>query len=214
MKRLFALMLLALAFIQIAPAHAIAQTDQLSQAEFDDLVDEIVETDQLFGPRSYELEHDPDAIAFRRLYTETADFLLTLTIGNPYDADDHPFDFAIRFRAHGDFLDPTFLQISVESDGVWWLEAGTQSEYRDADATLLDSGRYRDLETTAKGSNDVAIYAEGDTVAISINGEMISTVEAPFDDLGDIMICTGIYDSNWQEGAVTDLHEVTVWSLD
>lgn len=193
---------------------AAAKNNEWTDSAFSALMDEIQASEPLVGPESFELEHDPSAVAFHRLYAQTADFLLTLEITNPYDGDRNPFDFGIRFRAHGDFLDPTFMQISVDSHGVWWLESGTQSEYRSADAALLDSGRYHDLDTSEDGSNTVAVYAEGNQVVIAINGAVISAVEAPFDDLGDVMICTGIYDDNWQRDAVTGLEDITVWSLD
>ncbi len=218
LKRFLVLLLLAFLFVP-SPGHLHAVAAQsgsqsLTQDEFDEIVDDVTRDDPLYGPHSTDLAHDPSTIAFYRTYAQTADFLLTATFGNPYDGDDHKFDFGVRVRAHGDYLDPTFLQFNIDSEGVWWLEDGLQSEFRDADAHLLDSGNFNEVDSSAHGSNNLTVYMVGDVIAVAVNDELISSVEVPFDDLGDILIGTGFYDETWQKGAVTEVEDVTVWSLD
>jgi hypothetical protein len=217
-KRFVVLLLLAV-FLAPSFGHTHAFAAQLGpelpgQDEFDEIVDDFIQDEPLYGPRSTDLAHDPSTIAFYRTYAQTADFLLAATFGNPYDGDDHKFDFGVRVRTHRDYLDPTFLQFNIDSEGVWWLEDGLQSDFRDADAHLLDSGSIKEVDSSAHGSNDLTVYLVGDVIAVAVNGDLISSVEVPFDDLGDILIGTGFYDETWQKGAVTEVEDITVWSLE
>ena len=70
-----------------------AQTDELSQRGFDDLVETAQEEDPAFGPEEGELEHDPERVTFVSAGVEIADFVVSATFQNPYAASTGQFDY-------------------------------------------------------------------------------------------------------------------------
>ena len=58
----------------ISTHRAAAQTDGISQSDFDDLVDEATADDPVYGPEEGDLDLDPDRVTFSTADVTPADF--------------------------------------------------------------------------------------------------------------------------------------------
>jgi hypothetical protein len=189
----------------LAPSRAAAQVDKLTQRQFDNLVQDAEAGDPVFGPEDGELEHDPDRVSLEPADLEVADFLATVTFQNPYAATRTQFDYGIQFRASGSGRNTQYLRFIVISDGTWGVTEGTEN--------LIETGTYDNLDDTRSGENELTVYADGDTVHLGINGDYVASIEAPFDDPGDIAVGTSFLTESFREGAVTGFTDFTVWEL-
>jgi hypothetical protein len=190
----------------ISSAPVAAQADELTQREFDNLVEDAQDAaDPVFGPEEGELEHDSERVTFEPADVDLADFLVTVTFQNPYAGSRQQFDYGIQFRSHQENGDSRFLRFIVISDGTWGVTDGTED--------IVDTGLYDDLDDSRRGENEFALYADGDVVHIGINGDYLTSVEVPFDDAGDLAVGTSFLSDSFEEGAVTEFTDFAIWEL-
>jgi hypothetical protein len=189
----------------LAPSRVSAQADQLTQRQFDNLVQDAQDRDPVFGPEDGELEHDPDRVSLEPADLELSNFLASVTFQNPYAATRTQFDYGIQFRASGSGRNTQYLRFIVISDGTWGVTEGTEN--------IIDTGTYDNLDDTRSGENELTVYADGDLVHLGINGDYVATVEAPFDDPGDIAVGTSFLTESFREGATTGFTDFTIWKL-
>lgn len=182
-----------------------AQADELSQRDFDDLVEEAQSEDPVYGPEEGELEHDPERVTFEYAGVELSDFLATATFQNPYAASSGQFDYGIQFRGHDENGTARFLRFILISDGTWGITDGTED--------VLISDVYDDIDDSRRGENAMTIYAEGDVVHLAINGDYVGSVEVSFDDPGDIAVGTSFLADSFQEDEVTEFTDFTIWEI-
>jgi hypothetical protein len=199
------LLILGLAPGFTRPAAVSAQSDELTQREFDNLIDDAQADDPVFGPEDGELELDPERVAFASTDLEIDDFLATVTFQNPYAGSRQQFDYGIQFRAFTDNGDTHFLRFIAVSDGTWGLTDGTDD--------LVDTGTYDDLDDTRRGENTLTVYAEGNTVHLGINGDYVSTADVDITDPGEIAAGAAFLSDSYLEGAATGYSGFTVWEL-
>jgi hypothetical protein len=190
----------------LGPASPVsAQTDELSQREFDDLVEEAQAEDPVFGPEEGELPLDPDRVTLQPADVEAADFLAIATFHNPYAGNRQQFDYGLQFRSLPDGDDAAFLRFIVISDGSWGITDGSED--------VIEAGGYDDLDVSRRGENTLTLLADGDTVHLGINGDYVASVEVPYEDGGGAAVGTGFLFESYQEDAVTEYSDFTIWDL-
>lgn len=192
---------------------SIPEVDEIDQAEFDDLVDEIKADDPIHGPEDGEIFHDPSFIRVWFAAGHPADFLLEATFGNPWGEEEGPFDFGIEARIHGDYLNGSRIYLIVDSDGNWVAAAGTDEQWANEDEIPLGDGRYRRLDTDEGGENTLTVIAIGQEVHFAINGDYVSSFGVPYVAEGSIAIGTGFYGGNTVEDGVTPFTDYAVWEI-
>lgn len=200
------LLCFGMVFGALSPVPVAAQADELSQRDFDELIESAQEVDPAFGPEDGELEHDPEIVTLAYAEQEVADFLATVTIANPFAGTDQQFDYGIHFRASDNGGDALFLRFIVLSTGVWAVTDATSEE-------VLARGEYEDLDVDRRGENDLILYAEGSLLHLGINGDYIGSAEVKIEDPGDVAVGTAFFGDSFQEGAVSEFTDFTVWEL-
>lgn len=96
---LVVLLVLGLITAAWSPQTVLAQADELSQRDFDDLLDEAEESDPVFGPEDGELDHDPEIVTLEYAGVESVDLVAAATFVNPYAGSRDQFDIGIQFRS-------------------------------------------------------------------------------------------------------------------
>ncbi len=180
---------------------AAAQADELSQRDWEDLVDEATSDDPAYGPEDGDLEIDPEKVTFSRSDIEDADFYAEATFQNPYAGSSNQFDYGIQFRSGPD----AFLRFIVISDGTWGITQGTDD--------VLANGTYTDLDDSRRGENKVAVYADGDTIHVAINDEYVGSATTDVEDDGSISVGTSFLPDSVVEGETTEFTDFSIWSL-
>ena len=189
----------------VSPARSAAQSSYLTQREFRDLVRDAQADDPIYGPEDGELELDQERVTFASADVELSDFLATVTFGNPYAGTRTQFDYGIQFRAHEDSGEFRYLRFIVISDGTWGLTDGTDE--------ILETGNYDQLDDSRRGENSLTVYADGDIVHLGINGDYLTSLEVPFTDEGELSVGASFLSDSFEEGAIADYLEFTVWEL-
>ena len=83
----------------VAPSTAGAQADELTQRQFDRLIEGVTAEDPVYGPEEGELELDPDSVSLAPADVELDDLVATATFQNPYAGSRQQFDYGIQFRS-------------------------------------------------------------------------------------------------------------------
>lgn len=185
----------------VAPQSAAAQADELTQREFDRLLDDIAENDPVFGPEEGELELDPQQIAASFADAELADFVASVTFQNPFAGTRDQFDYGIQFR----ITDDEYLRLIVISDGTWAIVEGADE--------ILATDVYDDIDAGRRGENTLTVYVEGEIVHAAINGDYVGSAEVGNDNEGEIAVASGYLADSYQDGAVTGFTDFAVWEI-
>ena len=187
------------------PASAAAQAEELTQREFDRLVEDVIETEPTFGPEDGELEHDPEIVTMAFAEVEAADVVVSATFQNPFAASRQQFDFGIQIRSTTIDDEAQYVRFVVFSDGTWGIA--------DAVDGVLVSDTYDDLDDGRNGENTLAVYAEGDLAHFAINGDYVGSAEVSLEDAGDVSVGTAFAADSYRDGASTGFTGFTVWDL-
>jgi hypothetical protein len=185
----------------ISPSAAAAQADELTQREFDRLLDAAAENEPVYGPEEGELILDQQKVAASFSDVTLADFVASVTFQNPFAGTRQQFDYGIQFRITED----EYLRFILLSDGTWAIVEG--------DDEILASDVYEDIDAGRRGENTLTVYAEADLVHAAINGDYVGSVEVSNDNEGEIAIASGYMEDSFQDGAVTGFAEFTVWEI-
>lgn len=198
------LLILGLVSAAWSPRQAAAQTDEVTQSDFDDLIDQAEESEPVYGPEDGELEHDPEVVTLEYAGLESVDLVAAATFINPYSGSRDQFDIGIQFRSFSDSGESQYARFIVVSTGVWAItESG-------AEEPIL-VGEYENLETGRNDENDLTVIADGDLVHVAINGDYVGTAELGYAGAGDVALGTSFLGDSYQDGAVTEFADFTVW---
>ena len=189
----------------IAPTSVFGQADELSQGDFEELVEAAQEADPIYGPEDGELEHDPELVTFSSADVEVADFLATAAFVNPYAGSREQFDYGFQFRSSTGAGEVSYLRFIVLSSTDWGVT--------NVDGDVLVQGVYDDLDVGRNGENELTLYADGPTVHLGINGDYVGSVEVELEDAGEVGVGTSFFEESYDEGAVTEFFEFTVWEV-
>ena len=189
----------------VAPSTAGAQADELTQRQFDRLIDDVTAEDPVYGPEEGELELDPDSVSLAPADVELGDLVATATFQNPYAGTRQQFDYGIQFRSASTKNKAQYLRFLVLSDGTWGIT--------DSDQNVIVNGQYDSLDDSRRGENTLTVYAEGGLVHVAINGDYVGSAEVDIDGEGKIAVGTAFFGDSFQDGGVTGFTEFTVWEI-
>ncbi|MDQ2683458.1 MAG: hypothetical protein M3Y37_08015, partial [Chloroflexota bacterium] len=199
-------LLLAFGFaVPLAPQPAFAQAGEIDQDEFDELFEEAEDTDPAYGPEDAELEHDPDIVTLAYSELEVSDFVASATFVNPFAGSSQQFDYGIQFRTVTVDDEALYARFIVLSTGVWAVTESGNEE-------LVAQGEYADLDVSRNGENELIVIADGDTIHLGINGDYVGSGELAVEEPGDVAVGTAFLADSFQDGAVTEVLDFTVWS--
>jgi hypothetical protein len=185
---------------------AAAQSVEISQADFDAIVEVAGATEPVYGPEEGELAHDPEIATVALSNLAVTDLVATATFQNPNAGSRQQFDYGIQFRSANSDDQATYLRFIVVSGGDWAFTSG-QGE-------ILLAGVYRALADGRDEENTLTIVATGSIAHAAINGEYVGSVEVDFLEAGDVGPGTAFFGDSFRDGAVTGYTDFTVWSLD
>lgn len=208
LRLLTVLTICALALGLIAPLHlheARAQSDELTQREFDDLLDEAEEQDPVFGPEDGSLEHDPDIITLELAGVDVTNFVAFAEFVNPADGSDQLFDIGLQFRIATQNDEPINIQFIVLSTGDWGLGETGADEF-------LATGTYEDFGDREGDENDLTVIADDEWIHLAINGDYLGSVEVDYEISGDIAVGTAFLTESYIDGGETEYADFTIWS--
>jgi hypothetical protein len=184
-----------------------AQSDQLTAPEFRDLVRNAEKAEPVYGPESGDLDQDPDVVTFSNADVDLANVLIEATFTNPYSPDDGQFDFGVQLRSTSSGREATNIRVLVLSTGAFGVVESDKDE-------LSLQGTYDGLDTASDGQNDLAVYADDDTLHVAINGDYVGSAQVDLTDSGDVAVGTSFLPDSYQRGATTSFDDFTVWDLD
>jgi hypothetical protein len=184
---------------------ASAQDDELSQRDFEDLVEAAQEDDPAFGPEDGELVHDPELVTLSYADITAADFLATAVFSNPYAGSRDQFDYGLQFRIVDGDDGVLYLRFIVLSTLDWAIT--------NSDGDIVVQGVYEDLDISRRGENELMVYAEGDTLHLGINGDYVGSTTVDNEEEGEIAVGTAFFGDSFQEDAASEFFEFTVWEL-
>jgi hypothetical protein len=196
---------LSLFSVFVAPSTAGAQADELTQRQFDRLINGATADDPVYGPEEGELELDPDSVSLARADVQLEDLVATATFQNPYAGSRGQFDYGIQFRSASTGKSPQYLRFLVLSDGTWGIT--------DSDQNVIVNGVYDGLDDSRRGENTLTVYAEGGLVHVAINGDYVGSAEVDIDGEGRVAVGTGFFGDSYQDGAATGYTDFTVWEI-
>ena len=166
-----------------------------------------------FGPINGELRHDPndEFIEAESANVSMSDMVVSATFVNPYSAASNGWDYGFIIRDEGGSGHDT--HIVVTSNRHWIVN--WRSDGRDANTRQeIASGRIKEFDTRAGGSNKLWILAAGNRGLLFINGEFISMLDlSAHTGPGNIAVTTGNYRGNEVAGAVTRFEDFQGGSL-
>ena len=163
-----------------------------------------------WGPASGELRHDPEdgLIETQFAGVSEADMILEATFANPYDADEHPWDYGLMLRAEGG--GPRY-QVVLTSQRRWSVvwRAGPSEPYE-----VIAGGTSARMETGAGARNHLMVVAIGERGWVFVNGELMSPVDlGEATHRGDVAVITGSYRDHEMAGASTRFEDFTGRSM-
>jgi hypothetical protein len=167
----------------------------------------------VFGPEDVDLEHTPQnklVPTYEYDADELRDIIVEATFIVPYDGLENPWDIGFLFRSTGE---DDQLRLAVTSEGSWTLVravSGDPPSFED-----LSDGALENLPTQAGEQITLRLVADGGQGALFLNGRL----GAEFDlsaktSAGSVMVATGLYIGDEQEGAVTKVQEFRVWKIE
>jgi hypothetical protein len=167
----------------------------------------------VFGPEDIDLEHTPQnklVPTYEYDADELRDMIVEATFTVPYDGLENPWDIGFLFRSTGE---DDQLRLAVTSSGDWTLVravSGDPPSFQD-----LSVGTIEDLPTQAGERITLRLIADGDQGTLFINGRLGSQFDlSAKTSAGSVMVATGLYIGDEQEGAVTKVVEFRVWKID
>ena len=189
------------------PAAAQADGDQITQREFDRLTRAAQKNSILFGPEDGTLSLDDAGGESIAADVETENFYARAEFTNPSDEDETPWDYGFTFRSQSR---NDFLALLLLGDGSWGVVGPTDV----GEDGLIMSGSVDTINGGAGDTNVIDLYADGDVGHVGFNGDYVATFELPVDGAGDILIGSGLLNSDGQPNDETGYTGFIVWTLD
>jgi serine/threonine-protein kinase len=162
----------------------------------------------LFSQSEGELVHVPDNEFLETLYIDEtmADFVLDVTLVNPFDTGTGIWDFGVLFR-QAEANDE--LRLYVGSNGYW----GLYDRQGDTDVFVQEGDVTDILDVRPDEANRLTLIASGDRGFFFLNEQFVSVLDLTGrTDAGNLGLSTGFYEDE-QEGATTAFENFGVWEL-
>lgn len=166
----------------------------------------------VFGPEDVALEHNPNdkQVVTYEIEDEVRDFVVEARFTTPYDGSEYPWDIGFLLRSNEE---DDQLRLVLSSDASWALIRA-----KDGDPPIF--------QTIQQGSIDPFDMRGGVpiTIRVTLDGEhgllfVDDAYIAPLDlsaktSAGTVMVGTGFYTGDEQEGAVTRVRDFRVWKIE
>ena len=130
------------------------------------------------------------------------DFGAVATFTNPANPTDAVYDAGFQFWAGNGVAD----RIVIDSLGDVYAAVTGQNAQKIGSASTYDS--------SAGGSNTLALFVEGSHGLLGVNGELVAAVDLPGTPVAsDVQIGSGFFNEDFLVGRVTDYRDFAVWEI-
>jgi hypothetical protein len=170
-------------------------------AQFAEAITARGDTPSSVGPFRGQLVQREGPRALRGAGIITVDFTATVTLVNPTEQTETPWDAGLAFH-----LNPqasTFQWVYIVSDGFWY--------YTDYPSGIQQTGIVPDFDATPGGTNTLDLIVEGTTALVGINGEFVARLDLTSPTPSDVYV-TGSSTEHAGEGGHTGYRDFEVWS--
>jgi hypothetical protein len=165
----------------------------------------------IFGPEDLALEHNPNdkQVVTFDIEDELRDVIVEARFTAPYDGAENPWDVGVMIRSNEE---DDQIRVAVTSDGEW-----TSTRAVDGDPPsfrTIQSGVIAGFDGSAGATVSIRLVAQGERGALFINDAFIATLELDAKGTaGTVIVGTGFFTGNEQEGATTLVEGVRVWGI-
>ncbi|MEA2584531.1 MAG: eukaryotic-like serine/threonine-protein kinase, partial [Thermomicrobiales bacterium] len=197
-----------------ATAAAVAATTRALTATASAIAGAIAEAeakaDLSYGPDADSLRHEPNDNAIEVKIapgTFAADVIVEARFFNPYDAEEHPWDYGFLFRD----TEAAEYRLYIDSTARWRLDI-----WKAADGTIstLYEGEVAGVALEAGNSNHLRLVARGDRGWFLVNGNLAATLDLSDISTGGLVeVGMGFRAGDERQGAETRFEEWSVWSV-
>lgn len=164
----------------------------------------------LYSVDEGELPHDPDDDTIELFYpgVNQADFVLNVTVINPFTPETGNWDFGVIFRQ----TEPDDeMRLVIRSDGLWNLN----NRQEEGDSFVQEGDVTDILDLRPDEANQLTLIVLGDSGYFFLNESFISMLDlSERPDAGSIAIGTGFYTVDEQAGATTVYENFGIWPLE
>lgn len=162
-----------------------------------------------FGPVAGTLVHEADDHLIESYDADVnlKDFIVEARFFNPYglEVGDWDYGFVLRHESKD-----TQYRFVIRSDKLWVLLNNTGT----SDGQEIAQGALPDLDVSASGSNLVRLVFEGAHGMFFLNGQFISDLDlSARQNAGDILVTTGVYEGDEQNGHYTGYADFSIWQI-
>jgi hypothetical protein len=170
-------------------------------AQFAEAITARGDTPSSVGPFGGQLVQRESQRAQRGAGIITVDFSATVTLVNPTEQTETPWDAGLAFH-----LNPqasTFQWVYIDSDGFWY--------YTGYPNGIQQMGIVPDFDATPGGTNTLDLVAEGTTALVGVNGEFVARLDLSSPTPSDVYV-TGSSAEHAGEGEQIGYRNFEVWS--
>ncbi len=199
--------------VSVPPANDVSAETEDDARTFAELLRTAATQSERFGPDQGRITLEDDGIGFSGGTMETQDFAARAQFFNPFDADEHPWDygFAFRMRADGDPPQDTYYVLLVSSDLRWYLAEARP----DGTGGIIQEGTTPGFDLSPFGDNVITVAAVGDDAYFAINGAFVDKLDvSSLKQEGRTLVIAGLLQGNFIAGGWTEYDFFEVWSLD
>lgn len=171
-------------------------------ARFEELRDQALAGNSLFGPASGDLVEGAGVIQGIFPEIETTNFYARATFTNPQDLGvPYEVGFGIR-HVEGN----NQLRLTITTDDVWSLGIGDQPAYQ--------TGKAYGFQSEADEQNTIELVADGETGYLAINGMVVAVLDlSPSLSSGDVWVAAGLNAPSIVSGRTSTVTDFQIWGL-
>lgn len=165
----------------------------------------------VFGPQDLELEHNPNnkQVSTYDIEDELRDVIVEARFVAPYDGESNPWDVGVMIRSNEE---DDQIRVVVDSTGDWACIRATDGDPPGFET--LQSGSIEGFDGSAGAIVTIRLVAQGDSGFLFVNDALVAklAIDAKA-TAGTVIIGTGFYTGDEQEGATTLVRELRVWAV-
>ena len=161
----------------------------------------------VYGPAEGAIpSHPADSLVDSWLVpVDMSDFVVSVTLTNPYDPGLAAWSIGILFRSHDD----ASYRVYIKDSGVWTLQYWDRNGLNE-----VQNGSAGNLSVNAGETNTIEIIALGRKGLFFLNGAFVAALDLGADvQSGGMRIGTGLEEGDGLEGFSTDFSNLNVWRL-
>jgi hypothetical protein len=199
--------------VSVPPANEVSEQTAQDARTFAGLLRTASVQPDHFGPQQGQITLLNDGIGFSGGMMETHDFAAQAQFFNPFDANEHPWDygFAFRMRSDGDPPEVSYYVLLVSSDLRWYLAESSA----DGNGSIIQQGTTPGFDLSPFGDNVITLAVVGDDAYFAINGAFVEKLDvSSLKQAGRTLVIAGLLQGSYVAGGWTAYDYFEVWSLD